>query len=142
MGTPAENKAIVREFFDRLNDQDLTVVDEVCADEFVVDISLKGTDDAVIGTEGMEAMYEEYYAAFDGFHHEIDEVVAEGDLVAVFLTTTGTHTGEFRGVQPTGNEIEIEDNGLVRIQDGEIMSVRPLADMLGLFEQLDVSLDL
>ena len=48
-------------------------------------------------------MYEEYYAAFPDLSQEIVELVAEGDAVAVFLLTKGTHKGEFRGVRPTGN---------------------------------------
>lgn len=139
--TPAENKTTVREFFDRLNAQELDVIDELCADEFSVTINRKGTDESAIGTDGLQAIYEEYYAAFPDFHHEIDELVAEGDLVAVFMTSTGTHEGEFRGVGPTGNEIAIEENGLLRIRDGQIVDARPLSDMFGLFEQIGVGFD-
>jgi predicted ester cyclase len=98
----------------------------------------KGTDESAIGPDGLKALCEEYCAAFPGFEHEIDEMVAEGDLVGVFMTSTGTHEGEFRGVRPTGNEFAIEDNGLLRIRRGEIVDVRPLSDMLGLFEQIGV----
>lgn len=141
MTTASENKAIVREFFDGLNAQDLDVVDELCSDEFGVTINRKGTDDSAIGTDGLKTIYEEYYTAFPDFQHEIDELVAEGDLVGVFMTSTGTHEGGFRGVQPTGNEIAIEDNGLLRIRGGTIVDARPLSDMLGLFEQIGVGLD-
>lgn len=141
MTTASENKAIVGEFFDRLNAQDLDVVDELCADEFTVTINRKGTDESAIGTDGLKAIYEEYYAAFPDFHHTIDEMIAEGDLVGVFMMSTGTHKGEFRGVQRTGNEIAIEDTGLLRIRGRQIVDARPLSDMLGLFEQIGVGVD-
>lgn len=141
MTTASENKAIVREFFHRLNAQDLDVVDELCADGVSVTINRKGTDESAIGTDGLQAIYEEYYTAFPDFHHELDELVAEGDLVGVFMTSTGTHEGAFRGVGPTGNEIAIEDFGLLRIEDGQIVDARPLSDMLGLFEQIGVGLN-
>lgn len=141
MTTTSENKAIVEEFFERINDQDLDVIDELCADGFAVEINRKGADDPALGIEGMKAMYEEYYAAFAGFRHDVVEMVAEGDLVAVFLLTRGRHVGEFRGIRPTSNDIEIEDTGLIRVEDGKIVDVRPLSDMLGLFEQLGASLD-
>lgn len=141
MTRESENKAIVGEFFDRLSAGDLDVVDELCADEFAVTIARKGAGESVIGTDGLEAIYEEYFAAFPDFRHEVDEMVAEGDLVGVFMTSTGTHEGEFRGVPPTGNEFAVEDTGLLRIEGGEIVDARPLSDMLGLFEQLGVSLD-
>ena len=136
-----ENKELIDQFFDRLNDRDLSVVDDLCADDFAVEINRKGTDESVIGPDGLKEIYEEYYAAFPDFRHEIDELVAEGDLVAVFMTTMGTHEGEFRGIRPTGNEVAIEDNGLLRIRNGKIVDARPLSDMLGLFEQLGVGLD-
>lgn len=141
MTTTSENKAIVSEFFDRLNARDLGVIDELCADEFSVIIGRKGTGESAIGTEGLKAIYEEYFTAFPDFRHEIDEMVAEGELVGVFMTSIGTHEGEFRGVRPTGNEIAIEDTGLLRIRDGSIVDARPLSDMLGLFEQIGVTLD-
>lgn len=141
MTSTAENKAIVEEFFDRVNDKDLSVVDELCADDFAVEIGRRGTDEPAIGTEGLKALFEEYYAGFPDYHHEIDELVAEDDLVAVFMTARGTHDGEFRGVQPTGNDVAVEDTGLVRLKEGEIVEIRPLGDMLGLFEQIGVSLD-
>lgn len=140
MTSRSANKALVEAFFDSLNDQDLRVVDELCADEFAVVINRKGTDEPAVGADGFKALYEEYYAAFPDFHHEIVELVAEGDLVAAFLLTRGTHEGEFRGVEPTGTEIEVEDTGLLRIESGRIVDVRPLSDMLGLFEQLGVGL--
>lgn len=137
-----ENKALVLEFFDRLNDHDFDVFDDVCAEDFAVEVGRKGTGESVFGVDGMKAIYEEYHAAFPDFRHEIEELVAEDDRVAVFMTSTGTHEGAFRGVEPTGNRVAVEDVGLARVDDGQIVDLWPLSDMLGLFEQLGVGLDL
>ena len=141
MTRTSENKAVVEELFERLSDQDLGVIDDLCADEFSVEISLLGTDESAIGVDGMKAMYEEYYAAFPDLRQDVVELVGEDDVVAVFLTTSGTHRGEFRGVPPTGNEIDLDDAGLVRFEDGQIVDLWPQSDMLSLFEQLGVSLE-
>jgi len=137
----SENKAVVEELFERLSDQNLGVIDDLCADGFSVEISLLGTDESAIGIDGMKAMYEEYYAAFPDLRQDVVELVGEDDVVAVFLTTSGTHRGEFRGVPPTGNEIDVEDAGLIRFEDGQIVDLWPQSDMLSLFEQLGVGLD-
>lgn len=139
--TRAENEALAEEFFTRINDRDLRVIDDLCADGFEVEIARKGTDESVIGGEGLKAIYEEYFAAFPDIHYEIDTIVADDEHVAVFNTTTGTHEGEFRGIEPTGNEIEVQDAGLVRVEDGKIVDLRPHPNMLGLFEQLGVELN-
>ena len=141
MRRASENKAVVEELFGRLSDQDLGVIDDLCADGFSVEISLLGTDESAIGVDGMKAMYEEYYAAFPDLRQDVVELVGEDDVVAVFLTTSGTHRGEFRGVPPTGNEIDVEDAGLIRFEDGQIVDLWPQSDMLSLFEQLGVGLD-
>ncbi|HKJ58873.1 MAG TPA: ester cyclase [Halobacteriales archaeon] len=141
MTRTSENKAVVEELFERLSDQNLGVIDDLCADGFSVEISLLGTDESAIGIDGMKAMYEEYYAAFPDLRQDVVELVGEDDVVAVFLTTSGTHRGEFRGVPPTGNEIDVEDAGLIRFEDGQIVDLWPQSDMLSLFEQLGVGLD-
>lgn len=140
--TRDENRAVAEEFFERINDHDLSVIDELCADDFAVEISRKGTEESVVGKDGLRSIFEEYFAAFPDWQYHLDEVLVDGDRVAVFSTDTGTHDGEFRGVSPTGNEIEVESAGMVRVQEGEIVDLRPHPNMLGLFEQIGVNLDL
>ena len=140
--TQTANTNLAEEFFGRINDRDLGVIDDLCADSFGVEITRMGTDESVMGRAGLKQIYEEYFGAFPDIRYRIDTVVADDDHAAVFLTTTGTHEGEFRGIAPTGNEIEVRDAGLVRIEDGQIVDLRPHPDMLGLFEQLGVGLDL
>lgn len=142
MTSTNDNKAIVEEFFERINAQDLGVFDELCADGFAVEIDRQGAETSAIGVDGVKAMFEEYFDAFPDFQYDIVEMVAEGDHVAVFMRSRGTHEGEFRGVPATGNTVEIDDMGLLRLQDGEIVDMWPQSDMLGLFEQLGRSLDL
>lgn len=139
--TRAENETIAAEFFERINDHDLSVIDELCADDFEVEIARLGTDESVVGREGLKAIFEEYFTAFPDIRYDIDAVVADDEQVAVFMTTTGTHEAEFRGIPATGNEIEVTEGGLVRIEDGEIVDLRPQVDMFGLFEQLGATLE-
>ena len=52
------------------------------------------------------------------FEIEIIEMVAEDDQVAVLMTWTGTHTGDFMGIPATGNELSVPVFDLFRIEDG------------------------
>jgi C-1 hydroxylase len=60
-------------------------------------------------------------------------------MVWVLLYATGTHTGEFMGLAPTGNKITIRVIDIYRITNGKIVWCRriPTPD-LGFFKQLGV----
>ena len=63
-------------------------------------------------------------------------MVAEGDTVTVQYTVSGTHSGEYPDVQPTGNAVEWTGMAMYRIEDDEIAEVWIEADRFGLLEQL------
>ena len=52
---------------------------------------------------------------------EINEQLAERDLVATRKTFRGTHRGELWGHQPTGNTVEWEFIDIIRVQDGKLV---------------------
>ncbi len=47
----------------------------------------------------------EFYEDLPDLRHTLDDVMAEGDRVAVRLTARGTHGGDFQGAQPTGKRM-------------------------------------
>jgi predicted ester cyclase len=52
-------------------------------------------------SEGFKQSLNELFIAFPDIHANIEHIVAENDLVVVFLNFTGTHKGEFQGMPPT-----------------------------------------
>ena len=59
--------------------------------------------------------------AFPDATMEIDEQLAERDLVATRKTLRGTHRGELWGLSPTGNRVEWEFIDIFRIRDGKFV---------------------
>jgi len=59
--------------------------------------------------------------AFPDLHHDIVDMVAERDKVAVRLNVTGTHKGEFQGILPTGKKLSLHEMGFITILDGKII---------------------
>jgi predicted ester cyclase len=78
----------------------------------------------------------EWLAAFPDIHFSVDQVVAERDLVAVHCTATGTHTGSWLGIPPTGRQITIRMAVTYRLAGGMIAEDWVLVDFLGVFQQL------
>jgi predicted ester cyclase len=61
--------------------------------------------------------------------------IAEGDLVASEVVGRATHTGEWRGIKPTGRPIVISAVNIERVVDGKITEHRGVAnDFEALFE--------
>ena len=51
-------------------------------------------------------------------------------------TMRGTHRGEFRGIAPTGNALEITGIGIFRFSEGKVVESWDNFDQLGMMRQL------
>ena len=79
-----------------------------------------------------------FYEAIPNVRHSIDDLIADGDKVAARLTARGTHTGSFRGMQPTGNEILFTGMRFYCVLGGKITEEWATYDSLLLMQQLGV----
>ena len=85
-------------------------------------------------------------AAFSDLRWEVDEIVAERDLVVVHGTISGRHTGDFVGYDdkaeieavfpPTGRRFESSQTHWLRIADGKAVEHWVKRDNLGIAKQL------
>ncbi len=83
---------------------------------------------------------------FPDLHMSIEEVFAEGNKVAVRVTTRGTNTGPMVGlpafgrletpVPPTGKSVTGSGIYLFTVSDGKISSLAAEIDQMGLLQQL------
>ncbi len=78
--------------------------------------------------------------AFPDWAEQIKLIVAEGDLVAIHFTSTGTNDGSFLGNPPTGKQIYINEMSIYRIVDGRIAEQWLIPDLLSLSQQLGLVL--
>lgn len=72
---------------------------------------------AVIGPDFLA----QFWIGFPDLHSREDAVLADGDLVTVRWTITGTHTGPFFGVAATGKPIEVAGMDILRVADGKFV---------------------
>jgi steroid delta-isomerase-like uncharacterized protein len=86
--------------------------------------------------EGHERALELMNGAFPGHETIIEEIIAEGDTVAVCQTLRVTHSGPFRGVPASGKHIEIGGYRFFKVRDGKIISHRALIDLPSLLQQI------
>ena len=67
----------------------------------------------------------------------IEDIVAEGDRVAMLWRLNATHTGNLFGIPPTGKKIDIYEVGFFQVIDGKIVEGWFMCDELGLLIQLE-----
>lgn len=92
--------------------------------------------DAPGGVEEVKGIFDMSHAAFEGFTAEIVDQLAEGDRVMTYKTFSGTHTGEFMGIAPTGKHVRFDVMDIIRIADGQFVEHWGLVDQAGLLRQL------
>ena len=91
-----ENKALYRRFIDEIiKNKRVEVIDELMDPNMVEHNPVPGQ---APGLDGMKEFMGMFFAAFPDLDSTIDLLIAEGDIVAGRMTTTGTHTGEFMGI--------------------------------------------
>ncbi|WP_247000294.1 ester cyclase [Halosolutus gelatinilyticus] len=115
-------------------DGDLDLLDELYAED-AVDHNAFGDQQ---GREAIRESYEAFLRAFPDVSQTVEDVVVDGDRVAMFITSRGTHEGDLWGIEPTGTEIEVQQMAFTRIEDGQIAERWFLPDNLSLLHQLGV----
>jgi len=127
-----ENKATIRSFFEAVNKRNLAIIDELMApDYFSRALQVRS------GEEWKQFMTMVFNAVPD-WHETIEDMIAEGDKVWVRFKIAGTHTGEYRGLAPTGKKFTITAVQIYRIVDGKMVESWGVFDNLDFYKQLGV----
>ena len=118
-----------REFVEVLqNEGQLDRVEEFVHPEFVDHSAPPGVPG---GPDGVRAVLGAIRAAFPDHDAKVVHLVGEGDLVATYKTFTGTHTGDFFGMPPTGKRGTIRVMDFVRYRDGLVAEHWNVVDVAG-----------
>jgi serine phosphatase RsbU (regulator of sigma subunit) len=132
--TEEENKASFRRYLEEAwNQSNLEVVDDIF-DRYVS----HQPDGSVLqrGPEDVKRFVGEFRSAFPDLHLSIEEQIAEGDKVVSRGTIRGTHQGEFRGMAPTGEEMDIPGMAVFRFSsEGKVVESWDSYDQLSLMRQ-------
>jgi steroid delta-isomerase-like uncharacterized protein len=133
-----ENKAVARRFVEVLQEffrtGDVDLMDSVLAENVVQHIS--GQPPEAQSLEGFKQLLPALPQAFSDVLFEVENLVAEGDMVALRFNWTATHLGEFFGIPPTGTRATVTEMHMFRIADGKVVERWGEWDALGLMQQL------
>jgi serine phosphatase RsbU (regulator of sigma subunit) len=129
-----ENKAIFRRYAEEVGNQhNFEIVDQIF-ERYIAHQPDGSTLER--GPQDVKRFQGEFHSAFSDFHINIEEQIAEGDKVVSRYTMRGTHQGDFRGMAPTGKEIEIKGVTIFRFsEEGKVVETWDSYDQLSLMRQ-------
>jgi steroid delta-isomerase-like uncharacterized protein len=129
-----DHAELVRRFFDEVwNKGNLDAVDQLLSPNYV-DHSLP--PGAPRGLKGYKAGVTMFRTAFPDIQYTLDQVLVEGDRVALRLTGRGTHKGNFMGIAATGKQVSFGGMTFIRLENGQVVERWGISDMGGLMQQL------
>jgi predicted ester cyclase len=109
------NLEIGHKMMKAVNSQDLSLLDELLVSDYM------NKQIEVQSLEDLKEVLRKQYAGFPDIHRTIEDIIADEDSVWLKVRITATHTGEYRGIAPTGAKIVMEAVPTYRIVDGKIV---------------------
>lgn len=126
-----QNKALVRRFFEAIEQGDFGVFDDIVAEDY--NDHLAGQQP---GRENLKRYFAGLRTAFPDMTLPITAMVSEGDQVAVLNSVRGSHRQDFAGIPAKGNPIDAAAFQLYRIENGRLAEHWEVADFMTIFKQL------
>lgn len=125
-----ENKATIRRIAEVWNTGNVDLLDEIMATDFA------WSNGDLRGVEALKQQVIAFRTSFPDVHLVTEDVIAEGDKVVTRLSGSGTHKGEYSGIQPTGKKVTWTAIVIGRCTGGKIVEVWVNEDQLGRLQQL------
>jgi steroid delta-isomerase-like uncharacterized protein len=130
---PDEMKALVRRRFEALDEGNFGILDEIFQPSYQLNVpGIPGP----LSLDATKRLYQTMYQGFPDLKHNIVEQVAADDKVVTRWVATGTHSGNFMGVAPTGKRVEFAGINVYTIDHRLFAQSQVNWDLLSLFRQI------
>jgi steroid delta-isomerase-like uncharacterized protein len=129
---------IVRAFYEPFRTGDTSAYAGILAEDWI-DLPLAAGQEQ--GPAGMAAQIALFRHAMPDYDVEHQDIIVQGDKVAVRNTVSGTHQGAFMGHEATGKRVEMRTMDVHQVRDGKIVTTWHLEDFAGLMAQLNSPAD-
>ena len=130
-----ENKALARRWFEEVWNQRRheSIAKMFAADGLAHGLASDGGP--MRGPEGFAAFHKAFVSAFPDLQLSVEDMISEGDKVAIRFRASGTLKGDGLGVKPTGRSMTVTGISIVRVRNGYIIEAWNNFDVLGMHQQ-------
>jgi predicted ester cyclase len=104
---------------------------------FVADEIAFGTQ--IYPRDGVAGSLAAIIDAVPDFHWEVQEILVDGDRLAVRLLNSGTPAKEWNGIAPTGRSFQVAEHAIYRVADGRFVEMMNLHDSAEVARQLNAA---
>jgi len=133
--SPLENARVANRLYEEGWKQGkLSVVDELVSADYSGRSNL--FPGSVEGIEGYKRAVNTLRSAFSDLSFTFDQVLAEGERLAIRQTSRGTHSGSFLGIAATNKQVTFGTMLFLRFNGGRVVEEHSIADLPGLMGQL------
>jgi steroid delta-isomerase-like uncharacterized protein len=133
--SPAEHERAVRRYFDEVwNAGHLDVLDELLATDYVN--HTPSTPNPPPGPGGLKPIVTAIRSAFPDLRFDIEDILVDGDKVAVRVRMRGTHQRSLFGLPATGKTVDVEQINIEHFVGSKIREHWRVTDELSLLRQL------
>jgi predicted ester cyclase len=133
------NKATFKRFQDAMNTCDAEfiskAIDELVEPDATIRTPLPG--DAT-GAQALKQVWALLLQAFPDLHLTIEDLIGEDDKVVARIVVTGTHLGDYMGLEPTGKSIAYDEIFIFRFAGGRVVETWGVVDVFSQMKQLGV----
>jgi predicted ester cyclase len=133
--TIEENRALAGRLGEAIDGRQWQLLDRIVAPNFVRHCQATPQAD-VQSLEAFKDYLRQDAAVFPDSTQTLKHIVAERDLVAIWITYTGTQQGQMGPFPPSGKRMQVDFGAILRVEDGKIAEMWVTWDNMAALAQL------
>lgn len=131
----AENRVLIKRWFEEVwNKGRVSAIDEMLTSQTMI----HGLGPSALDVGAFKQFHAAYRSAFPDVKIQVEDVITEGEKVAVRWSGTGTHSGDGLGFAATGQPVRFSGMTFARIDNRKMVEGWNVFDQLGMLQQLGV----
>ncbi len=123
---------------DIVNKGQIELINDKNFDPNVVQLNNTGN---LEGIAAFRDYYQNFLTGFSNIKFTVKDIFGQGNNIAKHWSFTGKHAGNFFGIPPTGNVVNIEGVTIAKMKDGRIVQEQDFMDPNVMMQQLGIASD-
>ncbi|MDR8412428.1 ester cyclase [Nonomuraea sp. 3-1Str] len=133
----ARNKETYHRFHEAINSGDLEIISKAIDEVIHPDARFHTTElTDMTAVQAQKRIWDVLLRAFPDIHVAVEDLLADGDKIVARQTVTGTNSGAYRGMPPTGRSVTYNEIFIARFADGRITDLWGVVDVYSQLRQL------